>query len=86
MGDFGDVTITPQMASLLTMQTSLQSAAAFVVSYEQMRSLRHALIAKFPQLEAKISLLMGNMFRSAYTTTVQSVKDKLKQSYFDFNA
>lgn len=86
MGAFDDVTMTPQMASLLTMQTALQSAAAFVVSYEQIRALRHALIAKFPQMESKISLLMGNMYRSAYTTTLQSIKDKLKSSKFDFAA
>lgn len=46
--------------------------------------MRHALIQKYPQHEARIASLMSRMYKSAYRTIIDNVKDMLTQSYFDF--
>lgn len=66
-------------------QQALQSAAIFVASYEQFKSMGHALMKKFPKYESRIAMLTGNMYKKTYTSTIDNIKSRLKQSYFDFD-
>jgi hypothetical protein len=96
LGNFNDTTgndaisngyydITAIELNLLTKQTALLSAAAFVQTWKLFMTQAHALTKKYPQYDAKISALTGKMHKSAYATVIRTLDEYLKTQLFDFD-